>query len=245
MSMYLKGVENLKGVLLDIEGTTTPIDFVQKKLFSFARENLDTFLSSHREDRQVMEILHGLREIFISQGGKREDWKEPGKDGDGSASKIIKGMIDSDSKLTPLKDLESMIWELGYSDGQLKGEVFQDVPVAMKRWVKKNLIICIYSSGSIKSQQLIFSTTRFGDLSKYIFSYFDTRVGVKKDSASYDRISGMIGLEPEQICFISDSYDELVAAREAGFVTLFSERGLPSPQNSKFQSIRTFDDLPF
>ena len=35
---------NVKAILLDIEGTTTPIDFVHKTLFPFARERMAEFV---------------------------------------------------------------------------------------------------------------------------------------------------------------------------------------------------------
>lgn len=243
--MYLREAKNLKGVLLDIEGTTSPIEYVHQKLFSFAKENLESYLLVHWDDKQIKDILSKMKDDFVSSGGKPEDLLQNSEKGRKSLSEFIIKLINSDSKGTPLKELEALIWEDGYRDGRLAGEVFPDVPVALKRWTKKNLVVCIYSSGDIKSQRSIFSTTRYGDLTKYIFSYFDTKVGPKKESESYDRISGMLGLDPEQICFISDSYEELLASSEAGFVSIFSERGLPSPKDNSFPRINSFDEIPF
>jgi enolase-phosphatase E1 len=40
----------MKAILLDIEGTTTPIDFVQKTLFPFARLRMPAYVANHFEE---------------------------------------------------------------------------------------------------------------------------------------------------------------------------------------------------
>ena len=37
----------MKAILLDIEGTTTPIDFVHKTLFPFAKERIAKYVEQH------------------------------------------------------------------------------------------------------------------------------------------------------------------------------------------------------
>ena len=37
----------MKAILLDIEGTTTPIDFVHKNLFPFAKEKMADFVKTN------------------------------------------------------------------------------------------------------------------------------------------------------------------------------------------------------
>src|SRR5688572_24517507 len=48
-------------VLLDIEGTTTPIDFVYQTLFPYARKHLQDYLSQHDSTAQVCSIIVELR----------------------------------------------------------------------------------------------------------------------------------------------------------------------------------------
>ena len=46
--------EGPRAVLLDIEGTTTPVDFVYKVLFPYAYERLETWLRAHGNEADVV-----------------------------------------------------------------------------------------------------------------------------------------------------------------------------------------------
>ena len=39
-------------------------------------------------------------------------------------------LMDRDRKSSPLKSIQGKIWQAGYNQGELKGEVFPDVPAA-------------------------------------------------------------------------------------------------------------------
>jgi enolase-phosphatase E1 len=133
-------------------------------------------------------------------------------------------LIAKDSKCTPLKSLQGKIWRQGYESGELRGEVYPDVPAAFERWKRQKKIICIYSSGSTLAQQLLFRTTPFGDLTPHISQYFDTRLGAKTEAESYHRIAASVGCRPEQILFISDAVKEIEAARSVGMQALLCVR---------------------
>ena len=47
----------IRVVLLDIEGTTTPIAFVHERLFTYARSHLPTFVASHWNDPPVRDAI--------------------------------------------------------------------------------------------------------------------------------------------------------------------------------------------
>jgi enolase-phosphatase E1 len=47
-------------MLLDIEGTTTPIDFVYKTLFPYARAHVKDYLASHRFLQSNLDDIAGL-----------------------------------------------------------------------------------------------------------------------------------------------------------------------------------------
>ena len=48
-------------ILLDIEGTTTPVDFVHRTLFGYARENLSAFLHRSSNAPEVCTWIDGLK----------------------------------------------------------------------------------------------------------------------------------------------------------------------------------------
>ena len=49
-------------VLLDIEGTTTPVSFVCDVLFPFARGEIRAFLEAHAAEEAVRSDIEGLRQ---------------------------------------------------------------------------------------------------------------------------------------------------------------------------------------
>jgi len=215
-------------VLLDIEGTTTPVDFVYKTLFPFARERVKDYLSRNWDAPEVQADLTHLRAeraADIAQG-----LNPPALEGEsladqiGSAVAYIHWLIDRDRKSTPLKAIQGRIWREGYQTGELLGQVFDDVAPAFERWRSQGKFICIYSSGSELAQRLLFGHTTAGDLTNYIYQYFDTTVGHKIEADSYRRIAEELQLAAAQIVFISDVIAELEAARAAGMKTILSLR---------------------
>ncbi|MEJ1976373.1 MAG: acireductone synthase [Acetobacteraceae bacterium] len=81
------------------------------------------------------------------------------------------------------------------------------------------LRLFIYSSGSTEAQRLIFGHSTEGDLTGLLSGYFDTRVGAKREAASYSAISESIGATPGAVLFLSDVEAELDAAAAAGLAT--------------------------
>ncbi len=236
-------------ILLDIEGTTTPIDFVHQVLFPYVRERAKGFLTRNWVSTEVQEDLaklSGEQAADTLQGDHPPAIKSgPLADQIESTTAYILWLMDRDRKSTSLKSLQGKIWEEGYLSGELKAPVFDDVVPAFARWSRQNQLICIYSSGSVLAQRLLFSHTTAGDLTNYIFKYFDTVVGKKADVASYHRIAGEVALDPADLVFISDSIAELDAAHTAGLRTLLAVRpgNHPVVFSESHPTITTFDEM--
>lgn len=227
-------MQDVRAILLDIEGTTTPIAFVHDVLFSYARDHVREFLKAN----SVAEDIALLREehaIDVKEG------RNPPPVTDMAA--YVEWLIALDRKSTGLKSLQGKIWRQGYTQGSLQSQVFADVAPAFARWREQGLRISIFSSGSVLAQQLLFAHTEAGDLTPFIDSYFDTAVGKKGEAESYRRIAEAMGLKPEEMLFISDVVAELEAAKEAGMKTLLSIRPGNSEQPQLYRSIRTFDSI--
>jgi enolase-phosphatase E1 len=222
------GGRSVQAILLDIEGTTTPIDFVFRTLFPYARQRLPQFLLERGNDPDVREDVDALR---VQHRADSVDQLNPPRwvdDSPGeeltSAAAFGAWLIDRDSKCSALKSLQGKIWQEGYRNGELHGEVYPDVPEALARWSREGKIISIFSSGSILAQKLLFCSTTYGDLTSYLHAYFDTTSGPKNDTRSYLKIAAALALQPENILFISDVAKELDAAREAGMQTALCVR---------------------
>jgi enolase-phosphatase E1 len=125
----------------------------------------------------------------------------------------------------------------------LRGAVFPDVPVAFERWRRQKKIICIYSSGSVLAQQLLFRTTLSGDLTSHITAFFDTRVGAKTEVESYKKIASSLSRPPPQFLFISDATKEVEAARSAGMQTRFCDRDSRASLTPTEGVIGSFDNV--
>jgi enolase-phosphatase E1 len=231
----------VRGVLLDVEGTTTPPSFVYETLFPYARSHVARFVHEGRAARDIPQLR---REYDADPAPEKPLWRG------GSAEASVPGavaylewLMSRDRKSTSLKTIQGRIWEEGYGNGDLRGEVYPDVPSALLRWRRQGRIVAIFSSGSILAQKLLFATTPAGDLAQLLARHFDTTTGPKTDSGSYSRIAEALGLAPPAILFVSDMAGELFAARGVGMDTVLCAR-TGSPANpGDFPIITTFDAL--
>jgi len=236
-------------VLLDIEGTTTPIDFVYNVLFPYARRRMRDFVRAHSTDADVRAevdqlIEENARDLAQGLAPPPVEAHEPRRTQ--SVTAYALWLMDQDRKSTPLKSLQGRIWESGYESGELRSSLFADVPGALARWRDAGRDICIYSSGSVLAQKLLFSHTEAGDLRRVIRDYFDTRVGAKREVASYRHIAASLGCAPASIVFVSDVVAELDAARDAGLQTRLAVRpGNPPQPPSSHRAIHSFDEADF
>ena len=239
----MRSVSKMKAILLDIEGTTTPIDFVHKTLFPFAKAKIGEYVEAHFDEikTEIEQLQTEYRKDFTEQVYGRDFRADSAE----SVANYLKFLIDVDRKSTPLKSLQGKIWQAGYESGELQSVVFADVPRAFERWKKQGKKVAIFSSGSVLAQKLIFKYSNFGDLSAFISNYFDTNIGGKKEAESYEKIARELKLKPDEILFISDVAAELDAAEEAGFQTVLSIREgngvVQKPINHN--AIASFSDL--
>jgi enolase-phosphatase E1 len=239
-------ITGLQHVLLDIEGTTCPVSFVGEVLFPYAKQQMPEFLADQAENPIVQELLIQIFEAWdkdtdndaaaLRQRYCQNDSK--------AAVSYLGWLIEKDRKLTPLKELQGLIWRQGYGQGLLKAPLYADVPEALGRWHSAGLELSTYSSGSINAQKLLYRHSCYGDLSILFRSWFDTNVGSKASSQSYTKITEALKSSPDQIVFISDRISELIAAEEAGIKVIFSQRvGNPETDNGNFIAVNNYADL--
>ena len=223
----------IKYILCDIEGTTSSISFVIDELFPYFREHIQELPKM----AQVSEVKESFAQVinFV----KEEEGKSI------TTTEEVIAYLDlwcrEDRKVTPLKTLQGFVWKKAYEEGAIKGHVYDDVPTCLNKWRANGLKIGIFSSGSIHAQKLLFQFSCFGDLSKHLSNYFDTKTGAKRDAATYKAIAEILDLEPQQILFLSDIQEELLAAEETGYQTIQVVR-LGSTDTWK-QTVSTFNEI--
>lgn len=239
MTFNLKAA-GIRGILLDIEGTTTPIQFVYETLFPYVRNQLQAFLKTHADEARILEIIRALkleRDDDVRANLSPADWQD-------LPVNYIRWLMDQDRKSTALKVLQGIIWFDGYQSGDLHGVVFPDVPPALERWRRQEIDVRIFSSGSELAQRLLFRSTADGDLTRLLNGYFDTTIGPKGEASSYVEIAKSFHLPCAQILFISDVTRELDAAHAAGMHTLLCTRPGNHPQVMHgHKPISTFDQI--
>jgi enolase-phosphatase E1 len=202
---------NTKYILTDIEGTTTSVSFVYDILFPYFRENINDLLLEITDE--INYSFSEVKKLTLEEEGINLDTNED----------VIKQLLkwsNQDKKITPLKNLQGILWKKGYESGILKGHLYEDVPPALADWKNRGLKMGVFSSGSVEAQKLIFGYSIFGDLCPYFSDFFDTKTGGKRELETYTKIAKIINLIPNEILFLSDINEELVAANEAGFQTI-------------------------
>jgi enolase-phosphatase E1 len=223
--MTVSNEEHVSVALLDIEGTTTPIDFVFRVLFPYASERMARYLRSEWGTPALEETLALLGAEHAAEPSDAEGIPEWASEQIfDSTLAYLQWLIAQDRKSPALKTLQGRIWQFGYESGEIKGALFDDVPAFLQAWRSSGRRVCIYSSGSVLAQQLLFRYSTFGDLTSWIDGYFDTGVGPKRAAASYAQIAQALGVLPGEIRFVSDIPAELDAARAAGLRVALSLR---------------------
>ena len=213
----------IRVVLTDIEGTTSSISFVHEVLFPYSVENIGKFVKEGvAENPAIRDQLY----VVARQSG------HPPEDVDKLVD-VLLTWIAEDRKETSLKALQGMLWEQGYQQGAFKGHVYPDAAEYITHWHDRGLRLYVYSSGSVKAQKLIFGFSEFGDLTPCFSGYFDTRIGAKKESASYHNILEELGVEPSTVLFLSDVDAELKAAEAVGIKTAWLVREGPEPESDR------------
>lgn len=231
--------ERIRFVLMDIEGTTSSIDFVHETLFPYSKSHLETFLCEHGEDERLNQILLKVRETMAAENIE------------GSEAEVLKKWIDVDRKHPALKEVQGMIWKKGFESGDIKGHFYKEVPEYLHKWKSLGLKLGIYSSGSVLAQKLLFKYSLFGDLSKYIDEHFDTKVGHKKEKGSYRQILSTLAslfpkddpLKASEVLFLSDIEEELCAANASSIQTCLLVRDGSAIGEGEFTVAANFIDV--
>lgn len=221
-------------ILLDIEGTTTDIHFVHQVLFPYSTERLPAYVQAHSTTPAVQEALTSVKDTVYQEENKTIN--------DDEAIEVLLAWIQQDRKHTALKQLQGLIWKEGFEKLHYQGHVYDDVPQALQNWRRQGVELGIYSSGSVQAQKLLFGYSISGDLTSFFSHYFDTKVGGKREVASYQNIVKELNLAPLEVLFLSDIEAELDAARLAGLRTIQLVRA-GTKASEKHETVQTLLEI--
>ncbi|XP_019408153.1 PREDICTED: enolase-phosphatase E1 isoform X1 [Crocodylus porosus] len=246
----------VRAVLLDIEGTTTPIAFVKDTLFPYIRDHVQEYLRAHWEEEECQQDISLLRKQAEEDSNLAGVVPIPPETetGEEDSERVIKAVVDNvhwqmslDRKTTALKQLQGHMWRAAYTTGRVKGEVFEDVVPAIRKWREAGMKVYIYSSGSVEAQKLLFGYSTEGDILELFDGHFDTKIGHKVESESYKRIAASIGCSTDNILFLTDVTQEANAAEEADMhvavVIRPGNAGLTDDEKSYYSLVASFSEL--
>jgi enolase-phosphatase E1 len=220
----------IKLYLFDIEGTTTDINFVHKVLFPYSEKCLKEYVLHHQNHPLVLNAIQDVRDTVMKEQNIQIGLYEV-------IDTLLK-WIKEDRKHGALKEIQGLIWDVGYSRNDFKGHVYSDVKPFFMKILDTEAKIGIYSSGSVHAQKLIFGYSSEGDLTPMISYYFDTKIGGKRERTSYNNIALATHFKPSEIHFFSDIPEELAAAEAAGLSVTHVVR--PGTKSSNFGAVSDF-----
>lgn len=238
---------DIEAILLDIEGTTSSIDFVYDVMFPYARKNFASYLQQHFKTDAVQDALpllandlgfDSVHSMFAANVGGQDDSPED------AVHRALIGLMDDDVKSTGLKKLQGLVWESGFRSGEMVAHLYDDVAPAIAKWKSNGIDVRIYSSGSVYAQKLFFGHSLAGDLLPHFSGHYDTTIGHKREPASYRAIAED-WMEAEKILFISDVAEELDAARLAGMQVVLSVRpgNKPVADQDRYGAVTSLGDV--
>lgn len=163
-------------IILDVEGTLVPTDYVHTTLFDYARQALPGWIDRHANTPTGREALADVRRAAGL----------PDSAGANDVMTVLDTWIRQDRKEPALKVLQGFVWQQGYASGELRTPLFPDVLPALRRWRAAGHQLGIFSSGSVAAQHAVFSRTEAGDLRDLFAGHFDPRtVGAKRAPEAY------------------------------------------------------------
>lgn len=214
----------IKAILTDIEGTITRISFVKEVLFPYAAQHIAQFIQNN----------HAAPEVAVHIAAVKAEINQP----DATLADVIAALqlwIATDQKITPLKQLQGMIWQHGYHNRDFTGHLYPDAYQFLQQQFDEGMGLYVYSSGSVKAQHLLFEFSDYGDIRSLFSGFFDTLVGGKKEALSYHNIVEQLPCKADEILFLSDVVEELDAAKAAGLKTCHLVRDhQPTSDNHAF-----------
>lgn len=235
-----------RGILLDIDGTTSPWRFAREVLVPYALDHLQVFLRY----RWTLPALPRIREELARHFGATsfESWTGgagmPPEHRLKQLRESVAGLIKQESKIDAVTQLQGLICKEGYRKGLLKSQVYADVIPAFKDWKEQSIDVRLYSFRSKEAQKLFFQHVDDGaneeiNLARCLSGYFDATTGPRQEAATYRKIAESFELPAEKILFIGSVPGELDAARQAGLQTALVQRADRAAAMGQLEAIIT------
>lgn len=228
--MVVTKIRRPKAIVLDVEGTTTPSSFYGTTLRPFIKRYLQKYLRDNYDSQVVKDLINRIRADNRKQIENRVPVTAIPAEGSDMTDIIkaidntVKNELD-ETKTRAVFSLCVLLWSEGYYSGELKGDVFNDVPAAFRNWKRDGIKVYLVSDALMEIQEMLFTRSKFGNIDQFIEGYFCTEdYGSRQNKECYEKVCRRIKLSPEDVVFVSDSKSETDAASTAGLQTLTISR---------------------
>ncbi|KAH8716843.1 HAD-like domain-containing protein [Phaeosphaeriaceae sp. PMI808] len=165
----------------------------------------------------------------------------------------VEDLTRRDVKAVYLKQLQGHLWASGFSNGDLKTPLFEDVIPTLEEWKTNGKTLAIFSSGSVQAQLQFFSYVRDGqstkDIKRLFSAHYDTvNAGPKLEKTSYEKICRELNCNPSKVTFFTDNVKEAEAATQAGVYTVIVDRAGNAPlsdgSKAQFTVVQELTEMP-
>jgi hypothetical protein len=115
-------------------------------------------------EKGAQQSLTLVQDVHSGVRGAVEIPKEPEEAVVAACVTSVEAQMAADRKTTALKHLQGLIWHEGFVSGEIKGELFRDVPDSLQQLCNLGVKVYIYSSGSRQAQRDLFGHTQVRSL---------------------------------------------------------------------------------
>ncbi|GIY71424.1 enolase-phosphatase E1 [Caerostris darwini] len=213
-----KVVSDAKVIILDIEGTTSSIDFMRKEVFPYAEKHLKDYIAKNWEEVRKTILL------MLEQGLIDPTEKNEVENNQGAFLSLLEHKMKDDRNDPLVKKIQGLVLCDAFKNGDILGHVYPDTVNALERWFHENKQIYTYSTGTKAVQLEFFRNTMYGDKTQYIKDYFDTSIGSKLESEGFRFICNVLKVDANEVVFFSDRPKEICAATKCGLNAILIDR---------------------
>jgi enolase-phosphatase E1 len=224
----------MRVVLVTVMGTAVPSRYEQDVLLPYAQQHFVGWLDDNKYEHRTIELLESLhQEGFIEENS--------------AESLIARVQADPDilqGAQGPFRKLVHKVWENGYLEGDIAGEVFVDAWTIMHEWGEAGMPVYSYGRGLVSDRRLIFKHSIFGDLSSLFKGHFDPTIGDLSSPDSFLAIADKIKVSPLFCTCIATTTATLQAAQDAGMDGILLNRaGTDENKDASYPIVKSFDEI--
>lgn len=217
-------VSQPNAIIISIYDVLSPIKRHLSNLERYFEEHLEAYLRTNSKDKRIMRIVKRIRKeepIEACQMGKQSVF-EANDTEEQVLTKVVAYVLrksrEPNRPYTPVALIKDWLWADHLTTGDLKSTVYDYVPELLEKWRMKIFIkLFSISEADSSGQKLFFKSTQYGDLTRFFNNYIQYFKESKSNKEFYRNIANLLRDSPRNLLYITNEFDDALAAHEAGF----------------------------